>query len=72
MDQRPIIPITQLINPVRASYQDECDCKGQKHEEDLEPSRQYPFLCLSALRSNVPESELCAEGNEDAERDDLE
>ena len=27
---------------------------------------------LSALRSNVPDCELCAETNEDTERDDLE
>ena len=36
MDQGPTIPITQLINPVRASDQDENDGKAHEKDEQLE------------------------------------
>lgn len=72
MDQRSIVPITQLINSVSTSYQDECDRQRQEHYEYLEACWQGPFLYLVPLRSYVVDSELYTKSYEDGQRKDLE
>ena len=72
MDQRAIVPITQLVDPVRAPYQNEGDCQRQEYHKHLEPRRQWRLLSLTPPRFRVADGELDAEGYEDAEREDLE
>ena len=72
MYQRSIIPITQLINSVRTSYQDECDRQRQERYKDLEARWQGPFLYLVPLHFSVVDSEFYTKSYEDAQRKDLE
>lgn len=44
VDQRAIPPITQLINPVRAPYQDEKNRQRQERHEHLEARGQWRSL----------------------------
>ena len=62
MDQRPVIPVAQLVYPVRAPYQDQDDGRRQEYHEQLEIRRQWvlPLLGLlcSPLRFRVADCEL--------------
>ena len=76
MDQGSVIPIAQLVYPVRASYQDQGDCRCQKYHEHLEGRRQWFLPLLDPLRSPlcsyIADCELYAQSYENAERKDLE
>ena len=76
MDQRSVIPVAQLVYPVRAPYQDQDDCRRQKHHEYLEACWQWGLALLnpsgSPLRSYVADCEFYSESYEDGDCKDLE
>ena len=72
MDQWSIIPITQLVYPVRAPDQDQDDCRRQKHHEHLEARWQWCLALLNPLRSHVADCKLYSKNYEYRDRKDLE
>lgn len=72
MDQWSVPSITQLINPIRASYQDANNCQRQERHEHLEARWQWSYPWLDTLRPNIADRELHPESYEDAKREDLE
>ena len=76
MDQRSVVPITQLVYPVRAPYQDQDDCRRQKHHKHLEARWQWilPLLnpLCSPLRFYVADCELYSKSYEYGDCKDLE
>ena len=69
MYQRPIIPITQLINPIRTPYQNKHTRPRQKSTKNLKPPLQLPCPLRSV---QIPPRILQNKADEDAQGEDLE
>ena len=69
MNQRAIIPITQLINPIRAPYQNQQHAHRQKPRKHLKPSTQLPLPFRPLHKSPAI---LEHQADENAESEDLE
>lgn len=72
MDQRPRIPLTQLIDPTNTPRQNQHRRQTQKAHENLERPRQRRWGRRRAARSPPPVGVLEGEGDEDEEGEDLE
>ena len=70
MYQRPIVPITQLINPIHAAYQNQHDTQTQKPKKDLKTGAHDGLFRVGS--SGVADSVFDGEADEDAEGEDLE
>lgn len=68
MKQTPIIPLTQLINPIDASRQDQQNSSDQEPREDLEFARQRHVVIGGAPMADPVQCEK----TEDCEGEDLE
>ena len=70
MYQRPIVPITQLIDPIHAAYQYQHNTQAQKPKKDLKPGAHDGLFRVDSSR--VADSVFDGEADEDAEGEDLE
>lgn len=71
MYQWPRISTAQLINTIRAPYQDEQDRQGQEGAEDLEPIRDRRGSVGNLSSLDVSRCVFDDQCNEDAERKNL-
>jgi hypothetical protein len=74
VNQRSIIPITQLINPIHTSYQNQHNRKAQKPHKHLEPRIQLRPLALLGAAPSAPVADgvIGREADEERQSEDLE